>query len=183
MISLKGTPFASMAIDEAHESTINKDIKMAMSKGGEDHMAILSQYLPFRGCMLDNFKSQILHKVESCLHDELRGGFIDTVSKIITNYIDMINEKCSPFPSDITDRALINIFTGKSATNEQRSDLLSYHESGKDRVKAYIEYNFSKNTSTKVHFVRKNLKTFAVKPETVAKLKTAPLWSSGAVRQ
>ena len=45
VISLKGTPFASMAVDEAHESTINKDVKGAMSGGG-DEMKILADFLP-----------------------------------------------------------------------------------------------------------------------------------------
>ena len=51
--SLKGTPYQSQAIDEAHESTINRDVKMAISRNNEN--LIVSKSIP-------PFQSQDDHK-------------------------------------------------------------------------------------------------------------------------
>ena len=170
VISLKGVPYASLAFDEAHESTINKEVKMAMSKGDQDNIVSLAKYLPFHGVMLENFKFLLSHKSNITFHEELSCKFINNAN--ICEYRNYIFEKASIFPSVLIKRSLMHIFSGSIASEEQICDLMTYHEAGLNRVKSYVQYNFSKSTSTKLHFVKKNLKTFEVKQTTVAKMKS-----------
>ena len=175
VISLKGTPFASMAVDEAHESTINKDVKGAMSGGG-DEMKILADFLPYRAVMLENFKQEIFHQTGSLLHEDLRGSVIDMINDNIKLYMAYVREKGLSFKMCDTlrpFRPLAHLFTNKVASEAQRIDLMTYHQSGENRIRNHIEDVYFNKTSTKTKFQRCNLKTFEVKPTTVAKVRTA----------
>ena len=115
VISLKGTPFASMAVDEAYESTINKDVKGVMSGGG-DEMKILAYFLPYHAVMLENFKLEIFHQTGSLLHKDLRGSVIDMINDNMKLYMAYVHEKGLSYKMYDTlrpFRPLAHIFTIK----------------------------------------------------------------------
>ena len=161
VVSLKGTPFASLALDEAHESTINRDVKMSITNGDQDNIATLVKYLPFRAGLLDNFKFQLFHKSKTTLHEDLAPSMIDKENENICKYHLLWEDKASVFPVNKKERALTHIFTGKEAADDVKNDLLNYHKQGQERVDAYVDFVFLKKSSIKVSImvlVQKTLK-------------------------
>jgi hypothetical protein len=172
--SLKGTPFASLALDETQERTMNRDIKMAISKGEGDYIASISSYLPFRAKLVTNIKYQLLTHRSGPLHEDLTKSVIDKVAANIHAYIDMLSEaKVSAFSTTLTteNRGLLQIFTGSLAAEDVTDDLLNYSRMGVERVNNYIEYKFKKQASKHVVITRKNLKTFAPPKQTKVQTK------------
>ena len=54
--SLSGRPGHSVAIDEAHEMKVNRDLKSAIVRPSTENMNRLSLYLGHKAKMIDNLK-------------------------------------------------------------------------------------------------------------------------------
>ena len=66
-VSLSGRPGHSVAIDEAHEMAINKDIKTSIVRPSPEYINRVVNYLPSRAKSLQNLDSQLFSEKEKSL--------------------------------------------------------------------------------------------------------------------
>ena len=169
--SLKGNAFESQALDETHESTINKEVKMAISRNNEDLIVAKGLYIPFRAKMLENLMFQINSYSSKVLHKGLLNGEIKARHENVKAYKDCL-KKSLLFSAFGVKSALVHIFDKQPAPEKAQHDLLEYHEIGQKRLQDVIDFTFLKNSSRKITFSRQNLSTFTVKKPTKTQTKS-----------
>jgi hypothetical protein len=59
-VSLKGRPYKNLALNEAHKTLINRDLKMSMNRPPSSaSLSLRTNYLNFRSIAFKNFKKQV----------------------------------------------------------------------------------------------------------------------------
>ena len=155
-VSAKGIPFHSQAMDEAHESLVNKSTKDLTTKP-----------TLYRIVELSNFMA-VVNKVISGLTSVMDKFGVEkqSTSKQTTNfYSDAIRSVvcgCDLFSSK--ERKLCNVFAPKAdvLNAENREDLLSVSKVGKARMQTYIrQFILEPPTEIRQKRRRNKLKTFS----------------------
>lgn len=160
-VSITGSPWHSVAIDEGHEMLINKDCKEAITRPSKDLVNQLALYFPFRAQCQKNLKTQVYPKDDiSTLNEKNNKKTIDNI-KAIKNGIKSSNLLPVSYSPNLTLR---NPFTGVTATAEQQHDLLRFEEIGQEDFQTIIKYTYLKDKSCKLK--NHNLKTFTTKKVT-----------------
>ena len=59
VVSFKGSPWHSVAIDEAHEMCINKSCKTSIVNPTEDYIHRIANYIPYRNKCMENLRMQL----------------------------------------------------------------------------------------------------------------------------
>ena len=59
VVSIKGQPWSSIGIDEAHEMLINKACKTSIVRPTKDYINRVAHYIPYRTKTLENLKHQL----------------------------------------------------------------------------------------------------------------------------
>ena len=170
--SIKGLNFSSVAFDEAHEMLINKDCKMAISRGLPKNMEKLAATIQYQAKVIRNFQTQLEFSLASPTHRDLSPSVIKSEFSNVKLYFGKLLET-KMFLPDQTPQ-LHHVFTDVIATKEQQASLLQYRKIGFDAYTVYCKYQILKEVSNKKPVVRQHkLKTFA-KPK-VSKRKITSL--------
>lgn len=73
VVSIKGRPWSSVAIDEAHEMQINRACKTAIVHPSKDYLSRIAAYLPYRTRCIEILKEQLFPQENTVVstHDQL----------------------------------------------------------------------------------------------------------------
>ena len=163
--SITGKPWHSVAIDEAHEMMINKDLKSAVVRPSRENMNRMSLYLGHRMKLLHNLQTQVNQGLE---RDQLEdAGSIYTVDKTTIKSLQNVRVMISKIaegellPLSSSLAVLRNPFIGKQANSEQREDLLSFRQVGLSDFHTYVTYTYLKPSSVALTLKRKTVHTFS----------------------
>ena len=165
--SISGKEWRSVALDEAHEMCINRDIKEAIIRPTQAYLQKTSLFLNYRIKAYKLLMKQVFPEQNQA---EEKPSIIDTSSesvKVEGNIIHMINEIATNnlLPLHVT-RGVLNTFTMQKATPEQQHDLLNFFEIGEKSFQFYVKYYILKIPSTDVPPRHRKLLTMDVKKTT-----------------
>ena len=170
-VSITGRPWHSVAIDEAHEMLVNKDLKQAIVRPSREYLTRMATFFPYR--------SQAMHNLQDQLFPESQGDS-QTLTLLVSRQeekslqniaaIRVRIEQICPFTDG--NQQLHNPFTNKTATPEQRKDLLCFREEGQKEFETYVEYHILKKSSICPKTKRKQLQTFSEKKVTKQRYNT-----------
>lgn len=158
-IRLTQRDWCGIAIDECHETKINRDCKMAIVQPSKEKMSHSANYLGFRAKMIQNLKAQILPSEETanCHIPTSRATRSD---ENIKSMIAILEEHGL---IDGNDTQLCTLIEHKKASNEQKEDLLSFREIGQSAFEDYVKHSILNRPTTAAPTRRKKLLTFTVK--------------------
>ena len=168
VISIKGSPWYSIGIDEGHEVMINKDCKIGIVRPSEESMARMTLYFPYRAKLMQCVKV-MLNKDD----DKVKSSF-SRAMKSVDNINAMLQSIRSSnlLPLQNPPNAVLrNEFTKEVATTDQQYSLLNYRKLGQEDLDAHIKNVYLKLSSAKPVSHRLKLETFGSKkePKTSAK--------------
>ncbi len=172
-VSLNDGKGHSVALDEAHEMCVNKDLKMAIAHPTKAYLQKTSLFLRYRISAHKNLLFQLFPHMND--GQKMLFTISSNTSEIKQredNIVQMIKEIQSKalLPSAVsTNRGLVNIFSGVQATREQAFDLLSFREIGSNELSNYINHYILNTPSTDAPIRRNKLLTMA-SPKSVSKL-------------
>ncbi|XP_065198289.1 uncharacterized protein LOC135829829 [Sycon ciliatum] len=164
-VSLNGTYFNSVALDEAHEMKINKDMKMSMVHPEAASIDRLTYYLPHRAALLRAFQEQVLPTTDEHCDDEGKGKKTQETkqgkerSENVASILRLI-QTSNLFKTGVT-RKLQNLFTGRMATDAERGDMLGFYGIGLQELIAYATSRLLKVPTCLPPRRQQHLKTFA----------------------
>ncbi len=172
-VNLKGTPFASLGIDESLEGTMNRLVKMAIRRGNDDNISKLAMILPVRGQIIENLKNQLGTNQYSIALKGLLPSMMDLVERNISCYYEHIINQSDMF--SVSDDHFHHVFSKQKPSDIVESDMLQYCHIGQQKINDYLgEFRSTSQTMNRVKFKHQNLQTFAEKkkkPSVIKKLK------------
>ena len=133
-MSVNGGKGHAVAIDEAHEMCVNKDMKIAITHPTKPYLQKVSLFLRYRISTHKNLLTQIFPNLKNG-STFIFDVFTDKpeIKEREGNITIMINEiLCNGLlPHSLTaNRGLVNVFSGLKASPEQSHDLLNFREIG-----------------------------------------------------
>ena len=165
-VSLTGRAFHSVAVDESHESSINKDCKRYVTHPSAESIDRKAVFMPIRAEAMRVFENQISPEQSSDRKNEaITTIFSEKPSdeKLEINIKSMVS-KLETSPSlklDSTENDhLCHLFSPKIISVEQQCDLLHVRDIGQREFELLIECYILRNPSVKVPNRRKRLLTF-----------------------
>ena len=164
---MKGRPFHNQALDEAHETIINRKLKQITTRHSHFRMVSLADFMAY----LDNACTGL----DSCIPTKHKKKEADsqlacTRAKLVYSII----ERACIFSQKVQIEPLRNVFVDNpTLPPENIKDLLRIAEAGRDRMFSYIrQYALVPPTEIRQKRTRQKLKTFACKKQTNKQLKT-----------
>ena len=170
-VKVKGRVGHAIALDEAHEMCINRDIKMAVVRPAQPYLKKTTHFFSYRIKAQKQFLSQLFPPtaeaspafklLDQSSGDRMRDENVEKMRSLINVYTP---------PAD-TNRGLLNVFTGNLATEEQVHDLLNARAIGASVYTNYITHQIMQVPSVnKPQTRRKRLLTMAPPKETKRKI-------------
>ena len=164
VMSISGTPWHSVAIDEGHEMLINKDCKKSIIHPLPDYINRTAQYLPYRSKALKNLQDQLFPS-DMQISTTIEGPFsikpLDLKSEQnISAQIDTIME-AGVLSVVNENRGLLNLFTKKEANTAQKNDLLNFRLIGEKEFLQRISAITLKIPSIKAPNRKRRLQTLS----------------------
>ncbi|CAH1775834.1 unnamed protein product, partial [Owenia fusiformis] len=187
-VSLKGTNYASVGLDEAHEMTINKEVKEVLFRINPHTIGAITDYITTSADIVQNLNVNLQRKspitadsVETILESEQypesgRVNFKESSPKFIEKecanvkqYLEKFSESSAFSVSQSKD--LHHAFTGAEANELQKDGLLNYTTIGTEDYSTYVETRILKRPSTIPPRKKHKLHTFTARRITKTKLK------------
>ena len=130
-VSIKGTPYCNLAIDEAHESVINRRFKQLTSRPSAFRTVELADFMSYMDSILFNFESYLFqHSNQS---NSSHKKYIAERVYSIKNFISKCDSNLFQFSNVF--KPLTNVFLRNAPKLDSvtRSDLISFYCVGKTR--------------------------------------------------
>ena len=142
--SLTARQWKSVALDEAHEMCINKDLKQAILRPTQAYLQKTSLFFNYRIELYKNILEQIFPE-QTKTPQVVKALDLSAESiKVEGNINQMVKEilKADLLPTLNTsgNRGLVNPFSMQKATAEQQHDMLHFYHIGKQAFESYINY-------------------------------------------
>lgn len=170
-VNISGRVGCCVALDEAHEMLINKEVKMAMNSCKLESLSRMVHYLSYRSKVLAKVDSIVKANSSTC--NDTGDYFLASFSiheKNVQKYVEKLDESKVLFKQNEQSSDLIHVFSGLVPHQTVTADLLTFYEQGLTDLQAYIKCVILKTANQKPPIRRKrNLKTFSVKKKTVHK--------------
>ena len=157
MCSVTGRHTHSVALDEAHEMLINKDLKTTIVRPTRSYALIQKAV-----------KSEVMLNVDHSQRDKV-GVFSDSPQSV-KNEESMMTKIQTSLSSGEPGRCLTAV-SGQVATPEQQTDLLGFWEVGKVRLENQIKFFILREPSTPAPRRKAKLLTFASTRKQAKKMK------------
>ena len=150
--SITGHRFHSVALDEAHEMCINKDLKQAVVRPTVEYLQKTSLFYRFRVKAYKNIMTQLFPSSGLQTDKSTKSMFINCPEtrarqENVSRMMDEIEQK-QLLPILTTNRGLINTFTGQRANHAQTHDLLNFRDIGTTKFENYVSFRILKAPST-----------------------------------
>ena len=147
----------AIALDEAHEMCINRDMKMAVVRPTQPYLIKTTFFFSYRIKAQKKLSSQLFPEISK---EQQQSTIVDvtTPTKHWEENIEkmrLLIVQYALFKPSTTDRGLVNVFTGTKATPEQTYDLLNARKLGKQGYTNYVSHHIIKVSSVLNPPVRK----------------------------
>ena len=163
MCSITGKHMRSVALDEAHEMLVNKDLKTTIVRPSKEYLDRMLYYYPVRSVVLNAVKNAVMLDFDDtkagkvCLFDPSQ-----TSVKRVENIKCMMTKVQSSNTLDVLDEARpLTSMSGQVATPEQQIDLLGFWDMGHERFENHIKFYVLKDPSAVVPRRKVKILTFA----------------------
>ena len=160
--NIKGTELSSLGLDEAHEMTINKDIKMSWSRSLPKNMDRIAGTIQYQAKLISNIQDEldVFTPKKIVLHRDLSPSVIKAEFANVKMYFGKLLTTQMFLPNQ--EPQLYHVFTNVPATKDQQASLLSYRQIGQDSYLLFCKFQILKDSSNKKPVTRRHkLKTFA----------------------
>ena len=140
VVNIKGNNTSSIALDEAHETLINLDVKDVLT--GSDILAITENmhYLPYRADVHRNMFSSMVKSFDSGNHQEDSTTFINDFEINVQEYVSCLKDNALFKCCESTGiRVLKHLVTDEIAGTLERKDLMNIRNMGANNFKSYVE--------------------------------------------
>uniref|UniRef100_A0A1X7UL74 Uncharacterized protein n=2 Tax=Amphimedon queenslandica TaxID=400682 RepID=A0A1X7UL74_AMPQE len=157
-VSINGNGGRSVALDEAHEMCVNKDLKMAIARPTQAYLQKMSIYLRYRVTQHKNLINELFSKDNEQIPQPTLYEQESLIWKDEANIKSMTEliENFQLLPSSLeSNRGLFNPFSKVHATAEQSHDLLNYRDIGNRQFEQYVTHRIAQTPSTSQAPVRK----------------------------
>ena len=158
-VHITGEPWRAVALDEAHEMCINKDLKTAITYPTEAYLQKTSLLMNCRVKLTKNFVNQLFPEKDS-VHMEPT-TIIDNSSEAVKCEKDIVKmtetiTEVGLLPSNLMeDRGIVDTFNGQVATIEQQHDLLTFRAVGEEATETYITHQILRKSFTATTTIRR----------------------------
>ncbi|CAH1799207.1 unnamed protein product [Owenia fusiformis] len=157
-VNMKGRKMANLGLDEAHEMTINKDVKAVLHRVNPKTIETIADYLATSAKIVKNVK-EIVGLEEDDSEDYQRDDTLSVMereTKNIKTYLVKVGE------GDFFEKEdLAHPFTKEKADQIQKQGLLHHERVGQEAFKLLVTSKFLEASSTKVIMKKQKLKTFS----------------------
>ena len=163
-VSLTGVKGHSVALDEAHEMCINKDMKAAIARPTKAYLQKTSLFLRYRIAAHKHLLKQVY--LPSEIGTQTEETLWSKNMKTRENVCAMLQtiQDFNLLPQNIeSNRGITNVFNGITASLSQSHDLLNFRKIGYDNNMRYIKHRLLKVPSTSAPIRQQRLLTFATK--------------------
>lgn len=168
VVSISGVPSRRQALDEAHESGVNRKTKAVLNRADAEYIQRTAHYIPYRAALQGNIIEQVLPNSQE--GSELRplanhgtAALQQTVSAIISKLEKVDMKKPGP---------LQNVFTGKIASNDEHRGMLDHRKIGQEKLKMFFESRVLSQISVQTTVRREKLATMTEKKKKKSRVKT-----------
>ena len=158
-VNISGNNWHGVALDEAHEMCINKDLKGAVVRPTNAYLQKTTLFFNERIRAFKNLQQQLFPEKHTTNTQPI-STFTDTK---ISHQEENIRQMCAEIKKhklfqlqQTTNRGIINVFTGQTATREQTSDMLSCRQIGMQSFQSFVQYHILKTSSTTTAPLRRN---------------------------
>ena len=142
-VKVKGGIGHAVALDEAHEMCVNRDMKMAVVRPTQPYLIKTNFFFSYRIKAQKQLTSQLFPETPKASQ---QSTVVDVTAN--TKHWEENIEKMHSlivqhelFNVSNTNRGLVNVFTGTKATLEQTHDLLNARKSGKQGYTNYVSHH------------------------------------------
>ena len=163
----------SVALDEAHEMLINKDIKTAVVRPTKEYLDRILYYFPVRSQALKQLKREVFLDNSHDSYSTISLFDLTPSARQVEENIITIKSKLNEtaiLSSEPVDHGLKSL-SGKHATPEQAKDLLNFWEIGQRHFETYVKYYILQQPSAQVPQRLNKLLTFATSKRCSKKMK------------
>jgi hypothetical protein len=151
-VSLRGRPYENLALDEAHETLINRDLKMSLNRPpGSASLSLRTNYLNFKSTAFKNFKEQVNCGRRNKPKTEARislGAHQNSETNIQAAVELLESSTISLAPSPRSGTQLWHLFSGEAARQQSESDLLSFREVGARLLSIFVQHSILRHLPT-----------------------------------
>lgn len=144
-VSLYSRPYRNFALDEAHESKINRDLKMSLARIlGPESLVLQTNWLHKRGLIVRKVIEFVSKGLQSDRDDNPAAGqgthryseinIQVAVAKLLRDSV----LKAPPQANDPSSVKIAHLFEKKVATTQSQADLLAYREIGQELVLHFV---------------------------------------------
>ena len=134
----------AVALDEAHEMCVNKDLKSAVIRPTQAYLQKTTLFFNYRIVAYKNLIKQLFP--ERASNSPSTESITDS-TKDALHWEENIRQVCSLVHSNHLlppkleyNRGLVNVFTGQKATPEQTKDMLTFHQIGDQSFQHYVKH-------------------------------------------
>lgn len=150
-VSITGQRWCAVALDEAHEMCINKDLKAAVIRPTKSYLQKTTLFFNYR---IKAYKN-IIHELfpERDIKQTTSNTIIDSSPQTchseenIKQMCLFIRTKNLFVTSPTTNRGILNVFSGQKATPEQETDMINFRRIGRQAYFDYIKHHILQQPS------------------------------------
>lgn len=169
---LSGSSVRSVALDEAHEMLVNKDLKTTVVRPTKEYIDRIIHYYPVRAQALKALKQQAL--LDGLGESTNRVSIFDTsphAVKVEENVAAMINKLKSTNLLTAGPANPLQSLSGQLAKPEQKRDLLSFWDTGRKQFENRVKYFQLRDPSADVPQRKVKLLTYTTSKAAKKKIK------------
>ena len=154
----------AVALDEAHEMCINKDMKMAVARPTVPYLKKTTFFFSYRIKAQKQLISQLFPQPTILPQTPSIWDSTSTGKRWNDNVVQMratIAEHCIFTTNSDNNRGVVNLFANKQATPEQAHDLLNARKIGEQSYLGFVKYHLLQLPSVNAPVRQKRLLTMA----------------------
>ncbi|KAJ8047412.1 hypothetical protein HOLleu_06401 [Holothuria leucospilota] len=168
-VSITGGNTQCVALDEAHEMAINKEVKMAMNATDIEGLSRLVHYLPYRSRVVKNISSQVYNPNSHSEYND-NAAMSKEVEVNVRSYLIKLSQSIILFNTASQSPLLSHIFSNEVASEHVTNDLLNFYCTGEQDFQSYVKsFILGDTSSVRLTRHKRNLHTFTKKKATKQK--------------
>ncbi len=156
----------AVALDEAHEMLVNKDIKTSVVRPSREYLNRIMYYYPVRAKVGKQLKEQISPPSRVSIFN-----CTPHAARCEENIDSMKSKLCDLHVlATVQESRGLLALDGTITTAEQHKDLIAFRDIGKQYHEAYIQYYIVRDPSAQVPFRLRCLQTFCARNRSQTKI-------------